>query len=371
MSRTGTQDVETELIESVCERVRERVAPEEVAEAEAFVRAYYRGAPAEDLRGRAPVDLYGAALSHWSFARGREPHETLVRVYNPTYEQHGWQSPHTAIDIVSDDMPFIVDSVSMELSRREAGIHVLVHPVIGDESYMHVEIDRRPDGLEDLADALRRVLAQVRAAVEDWQPMRERMRALLTEPDPTGVDPAEIEEARALLAWLSEHHFTFLGYREYALEGDQLRAVEGTGLGPPARRRRRRVDGVRQAPAGGSRVRTRTASAGADQGQRALPRAPSELPGLRRRQALRRHRERRRRAALPRPLHHGRLSRGTGRNPGAATDGARGARARRLRARQPRPQGAGRDHRHLPARRAVPDVRGRALRRRARDPRPR
>ena len=69
---TGTQDVESELIESVCERVRERVAPEEVAEAEAFVRAYYRRAPADDLRGREPVDLYGAALSHWTF--GREPH---------------------------------------------------------------------------------------------------------------------------------------------------------------------------------------------------------------------------------------------------------------------------------------------------------
>src|SRR5919205_497817 len=109
---TGTQDVESALIESVCER---------------------------------------------------------VRVYNPTFEQHGWQSPHTAIEVVSDDMPFLVDSVSMELSRRELGIHVLVHPVIGDESYMHIEIDRQAEGFEELAEAIRGVLAQVRAAVEDWQ----------------------------------------------------------------------------------------------------------------------------------------------------------------------------------------------------------
>ena len=141
------QDVESALIESVCERVRERVAPEEVAEAEAFVRQYYRRAPAADLKGREPVDLYGAALAHWAFGKDREPGETRVRVYNPTFEQHGWQSPHTAIDIVSDDMPFLVDSVSMELSRRELGIHVLVHPVVGDESYMHIEVDRRADGL--------------------------------------------------------------------------------------------------------------------------------------------------------------------------------------------------------------------------------
>ncbi|MDA0160554.1 NAD-glutamate dehydrogenase [Solirubrobacter ginsenosidimutans] len=228
---TSTQAVESELIESVCERVRERVAPEEVEQAEAFVRAYYRGAPAEDLRGREPVDLYGAALSHWTFGREREAGASLVRVYNPTFEANGWQSQHTAIDIVCDDMPFLVDSVSMELSRREAGIHVLVHPVIGAESYMHIEIDRQAGGLEELADALRHVLAQVRAAVDDWQPMKDRLQALVEEPAPAGVDPAEIEESKALLAWIGDHHFTFLGYREYSLDGDDLRAVEGSGLG--------------------------------------------------------------------------------------------------------------------------------------------
>src|SRR4051794_31669968 len=225
---TGTQDVESALIESVCERVRERVAPEEVAEAEAFVRQYYRRAPAADLSGREPVDLYGAALAHWAFGRDRAAGEARVRVYNPTFEQHGWQSPHTAIEIVTDDMPFLVDSVSMELSRRELGIHVLVHPVVGDESYMHIEVDRQADAFEELAETIRGVLVQVRAAVEDWQPMRERIQALIDEPEPPGVD---VSEARALLAWVADHHFTFLGYREYELTADSLRAVEGSGLG--------------------------------------------------------------------------------------------------------------------------------------------
>src|SRR4051794_38824391 len=228
---TGTQDVESALIESVCERVRERVAPEEVAEAEAFVRSYYRRAPAADLNGREAVDLYGAALAHWTFGRERAAGEPRVRVYNPTFEQHGWQSPHTAIEIVSGDMPFLVDSVSMELSRRELGIHVLVHPVVGDESFMHIEVDRQADGLEELAEAIRGVLEQVRAAVEDWKPMRERMQALIDEPTPEGMDDDEFAEARALLAWVSDHHFTFLGYREYELTESALKAVEGSGLG--------------------------------------------------------------------------------------------------------------------------------------------
>src|SRR3954449_10476377 len=228
---TGTHDVESALIESVCERVRERVAPEEVAEAEAFVRSYYRRAPAADLNGREAVDLYGAALAHWTFGRDREPGEARVGVYNPTFEQRGWQSPHTAIEIVSDDMPFLVDSVSMELSRREFGIHVLVHPVVGDESFMHIEIDRQASGLDELAEALRDVLEQVRAAVEDWRPMGERMAALIAEETPAGMDEDEFAEARALLAWVADHHFTFLGYREYELTESALKAVEGSGLG--------------------------------------------------------------------------------------------------------------------------------------------
>ena len=228
------QDAESALIESVCERVRERVAPEEVAEAEAFVRSYYRRAPAADLAGREPVDLYGAALAHWTFGRDRQQGEPRVRVYNPTFEQHGWQSPHTAIEIVSDDMPFLVDSVSMELSRRELGIHVLVHPVVGDESYMHIEVDRQAEGFDELGEALRGVLEGVRVVVDDWRPMRDRMQSLVEELEsapPAGVEPAEADEARAFLAWLADHHFTFLGYREYALDADTLRGVEGTGLG--------------------------------------------------------------------------------------------------------------------------------------------
>jgi glutamate dehydrogenase len=145
---THAQDAEAALIESVCERVRERMAAAEVAPFEEFVRQYYHRAPAADLVGRDALDLYGAALAHWDFARRRDPGETKVRAYNPTFEQHGWQSAHTAIEVVSDDMPFLVDSVSMELSRLELGIHVIIHPVRRSEgealeAFIHVEVDRQ------------------------------------------------------------------------------------------------------------------------------------------------------------------------------------------------------------------------------------
>jgi glutamate dehydrogenase len=257
------EEIEAALIDSVCSRLHERLGADQADQVEEFVRQYYRWVPPDDLLERSTLDVYGAALAHWNFAARRMPGESKVRVYNPQFEQHGWQSTHTVVEIVSDDMPFIVDSVSMELSRNGFGLHLVIHPVIrvrrgedgtvaavlsgggksdGEgvaESVMHVEVDRQTetDQLEALAEHVRRVLREVNAAVEDWQPMRDRVHALAAELEtpPTGIDQAEADEARALMAWLDEGHFTFLGYREYDLvaEGGEhrLKAVAGSGLG--------------------------------------------------------------------------------------------------------------------------------------------
>jgi glutamate dehydrogenase len=256
-------DLESELIDTVCERVRERLPGDQAAPCEAFVRQYYQWVPAEDLADRNPLDLYGAAVAHWNLARHRAPGESKVRVYNPDFEQHGWQSPHTLIEIVTDDMPFIVDSVTMQLGRLDYGIDLIIHPVIRvrrdadghmtevlehddtaedaiRESVMHVEVGREHDRakLDELHRSIERVLADVRAAVEDWQEMRSRAQALIEEFDrrpPASVDPALVDESKAFLGWLTEDNFTFLGYREYDLLDDgaeaRLEPIDGSGLG--------------------------------------------------------------------------------------------------------------------------------------------
>jgi glutamate dehydrogenase len=256
-------DLESELIDTVCERVRERLPAGQVAPCESFVRQYYQWVPAEDLADRNPLDLYGAGVAHWNFAQQRAPGESKVRVYNPDFEQHGWQSPHTLIEIVTDDMPFIVDSVTMQLGRLGIGIDLVIHPVIRvrrdaeghitevldhdaaaddgiRESVVHVEVVREHDRaqLDHLRNSIERVLADVRAAVEDWQEMRSCAQDLIEELDrnpPPAIDPALVDETKAFLAWLTEDNFTFLGYREYDLidERDQarLRPIEGSGLG--------------------------------------------------------------------------------------------------------------------------------------------
>ena len=124
------QDVDETLIDTVCSRLREHLKGDDAGRAEAFVRQYYRWVSPEDIAERRDLDLYGAALAHFDLARRRAPGATKVRIYNPEFEVHGWESPHTAVEIVTDDMPFLIDSIGMELNRRGFGVHVIIHPVI-------------------------------------------------------------------------------------------------------------------------------------------------------------------------------------------------------------------------------------------------
>jgi glutamate dehydrogenase len=250
------EEAKAALVEKAIAQVRERVSEPQATEVEQFVRAYYADTALEDL---GELDLYGAALSHWHLAQRRRPGETKVHVYTPQVEEHGWQSAHSVVETVTDDAPFLVDSVSMALTRRGCAIHLSVHPIIRvrraadgrlqellprtadapAESLMHVEIDRQPDQarLEELEAELRRVLADVHAAVEDWPSMRGRVHEVVADLDehPPPIDHDELAETKALLEWIADHHFTFLGYREYELRTqdgeDVLTSVPGSGLG--------------------------------------------------------------------------------------------------------------------------------------------
>ncbi|MDH6434855.1 glutamate dehydrogenase [Streptomyces sp. SAI-144] len=230
----------------------------------AFLQRYYLHTAPEDLTDRDPVDIYGAALSHFRLGETRPQGTANVRVHTPTVEENGWTCTHTVVEVVTDDMPFLVDSVTNELTRQGRGIHVVIHPQVvvrrdltgklievltlppvGDlphdahtESWIHVEIDRETDrgDLKQITADLLRVLSDVREAVEDWEKMRDaalRMAdELPAEPVATDLRDMEIDEARELLRWLAADHFTFLGYREYQLRADDsLAAVPGTGLG--------------------------------------------------------------------------------------------------------------------------------------------
>ncbi|MDN5892759.1 MAG: NAD-glutamate dehydrogenase [Nocardioides sp.] len=234
-----------------------------------LLRAYYRHVAPEDVLDRTEVDLYGALASHWGLARTRPQGTASVRVFTPTVSEHGWSAHgHTVVEVVTDDMPFLVDSVTMELANQQRNLHVIVHPqydvtrdITGElhgvkvaeegtadtraaddlrESWMHVEIGRISDA-EDIASiesSLHNVLRDVREAVEDWQRMHTQVQEIVDEltTSPPPLPTEEVNEGKELLEWLADDHFTFLGYREYRLEKDDagdelLRPVPGTGFG--------------------------------------------------------------------------------------------------------------------------------------------
>ncbi|MBV8899673.1 MAG: NAD-glutamate dehydrogenase, partial [Verrucomicrobia bacterium] len=251
-----------EIIEKVVALLRDEAPEGKIAQAERFTRQYYRQVDAEDLAERSTSDLCGAALAHLDFMREFKSGAPKLRVYNPQSRKDGWESTHTVIEIVNDDTPFLVDSVTMEINRQGLTAHLTIHPVMktkrdadgelaeilpreagqsgASESIMHVEVDRQtdPEKLAELEAGILRILSDVRKAVEDYPEMKDHMTRLVAEigkPYPEGLIPETVDEDKAFLAWLTDRHFIFLGYRDYDLvkEGDEdvLRVVPGSGLG--------------------------------------------------------------------------------------------------------------------------------------------
>ncbi|HUF78013.1 MAG TPA: NAD-glutamate dehydrogenase [Thermoanaerobaculia bacterium] len=267
MAAPSAEIRKTELLDGLAALARERSAagaeagaPVDPEAAERFVRRSYERIAPDDILVREPEDLVGAALALWRWGRERTPGQAKIRVYNPTREEHGWESPFTAVEVVNDDRPFLVDSVTAALNGLDRPVQLVLHPVVdvrrdasgvrgpggeaalGEpraESYMQIEVDRifAQEGRDEVVATLDRVLRDVRTAVEDWRAMRAKLAEIVRgwETDRPPVSDVEIGEARRFLEWLDANHFTFLGYRELDLveEGgrDHLKLVPGSSLG--------------------------------------------------------------------------------------------------------------------------------------------
>jgi glutamate dehydrogenase len=250
------------LLDDVVDFARGRLPEPTFLVIEPFLRHYYALVDPEDIQSRDLADLYGAAMAHWQTAQKFTTGRECLRVYNPNLEQHGWHSDHTVVEIVNDDMPFLVDSVTMAVNRLGLAMHSAIHPVFrvsrdatgtitrialghvdaGDtpqsrlESFIHFEVDRCGEAakLDALRAEIARVLGDVRAAVEDWPKILEVARATIAEMKmrETSMDGVE---ARAFLEWMVADHFTFLGHRDYELITQDgaiaLRGVPGSGVG--------------------------------------------------------------------------------------------------------------------------------------------
>jgi glutamate dehydrogenase len=223
----ATQVAGSELIDAVIARIHERMGGSDAALAEAFARGYLRVTPGSDITHRDPVDVYASTLGLFRRVERRSDNLPSIWITTPSIDEDGWQSPHTVIDLVTDDRPFIVDSVLQTLRRLGHGVHLLVNSVLGmerdgagrlvavheageggvAESLIHLEVDRvgDPDRVGLLEAELLGVLEEVVLVAGDWPAMRDQMLA-----DVEAVEPYDAEGAR-LLRWLVDEHFVFLG----------------------------------------------------------------------------------------------------------------------------------------------------------------
>jgi glutamate dehydrogenase len=261
--RSRTETLKSEKLEAVVALVKERIQKGKADAAERFVRQFYENVAPQDLISEEAEDLFGAAVAIWTFGRERTPKTPRIRAYNPSFGEVGWQSPHSIIEIVNDDMPFLVDSVTSALNQRDLTVHLVIHPimrVIRDgkgvatgllnpdeaavdkvvaESFMHVQISEQtdPSALAAIEEALAGVLSDVRGAVEDWRTMRKTMVDVIgdIEKTPPSLPKAEVEEVLDFLRWIEDNHFTFLGYRTYDYVGSgakqEMQVVASSGLG--------------------------------------------------------------------------------------------------------------------------------------------
>ncbi|MCL1144142.1 NAD-glutamate dehydrogenase [Shewanella gaetbuli] len=236
------------LLENVVNLIHSKIPNSQAKQVEQFAKCLYAHMSKDDLNVRNDSDLYGAVVSLWNALNKTAAADRHIRVFNPTQSKHGWQSTHSVIEVIQPDMPFLVDSLAMALNRMGITAHVMLHtPLavvrdgksVSQVSFVNdapknsdniavflIEIDKQSTDadIKVIEKELQSVLSDVVSSVSDWESMSAKLidtiKQLPKRPFPG--DKAELEESINYLTYLSNHHFTLLGYRYY-----DLKRVEG------------------------------------------------------------------------------------------------------------------------------------------------
>lgn len=200
-----------------------------------FEKEFFSKIPAEDRIRLADADRKAIARLHADFSARRKSGKAIIQI-------DVWGTgpkSRTVIDIVNDDMAFLVDSIAAEIVRHGKIINLLLHPILqgpkGPQSHMHIELDNVLTHLmmDELKADLERVLRDVRLATFDWPKIREQVKSSqealkLAPPSWPENDP---DEFTAFLNYLYNDNFTLLGSREYKFSRGKTTIVSGSGLG--------------------------------------------------------------------------------------------------------------------------------------------
>ena len=233
--------------------VREVLACSQNPGMDVFARAFLSSLSARDLERFRRDDLVGAIVhAHGLLASSPKPQVLLI---NPGFEEFGWQSDYTVCIVHHPDIPFLVDSLRIELLQQEIEVHTQANlvldvsrsgkgalqdlrPANGDsgsrESLIWFEIDRttQPDVLRKTKVALQQVLQDLRVVVDDFDTMRSKATAIADHLSTSALPPSDISEVQSFLNWLADDHFTFIGYEYFELgPKGALKAHSGSSLG--------------------------------------------------------------------------------------------------------------------------------------------
>jgi glutamate dehydrogenase len=207
-----------------------------------FLKTFYENVPEDDVAMMAPDSLAHTAQNHKKLSEERKiGKEPAISVSTPTLRKNGWEAGRTIIDIVNDDMAFLVDSVVAEIISQRYQISIFIHPILHVElntkskikkfyakpiknkttaqSHIHIELNRVLSAAQcdELETRLKHILKDARLANRDWRTMRSKIKeakkAIKTAPSKFGKNL--ISEYEDFLDYLYDNNFTFLGYREY------------------------------------------------------------------------------------------------------------------------------------------------------------
>lgn len=233
----------------------------DMANYKAFSKTFYKNVLQEDSEMMAPENLSYTAQNHLRLSLKRALDKPVIDIYTPTIKKEGWDAGRTIIDIVNDDMAFLVDSVIAEIIRHNYQISVFIHPVLHvtrdtkgkitdtfakqkpgktkGQSHVHIELSRviSKEQCNELKHGLEQVLSDTRFANRDWQKMLTKMEEAqdILEQAPSKYSKTIVHEYQAFLDYLYNNNFTILGYREYEFTHDKKaiksRIKKGSSLG--------------------------------------------------------------------------------------------------------------------------------------------
>lgn len=243
----------TKFVNDISNILAKNIPEDKIVPINLLTQKFYQFCMQEEI-SKHQLDEYAAIIldiyNNFLFERKRSV--TKIRIFNPNLEENGWSSYNTIVEILNDDMPFLVDSFSEELNRRGLKIYQIYHPVVNikrnddnqiiditsvdkettkdAESIIHFQITHisDQDSIVQLEKAMLQIFESVRLAVSDWQKMVTKLDEIVVTIGQNGEETSEIVE---FLNWIKNNNYIFLGFTEIDYTQNGLKLNEQTRLG--------------------------------------------------------------------------------------------------------------------------------------------